>query len=74
MRRSVSRLIFLFFFFSFRFFVFRSANHPQDFNTRYWSGRYLLRARHVVASLAGRQDKILTTGKYLNVVRYHTLL
>eukprot|EP00903_Cladosiphon_okamuranus_P016182 g14933.t1 len=41
----------------------------QDFNTRYWSGRYLLRPQHVIASLAGRQDKILTTGKYLNVVR-----
>ncbi|CAN0553209.1 unnamed protein product, partial [Ectocarpus sp. 8 AP-2014] len=41
----------------------------QDFNTRYWSGRYLLRPEHVIANLAGRQDKILTTGKYLNVVR-----
>ncbi|CAM9988881.1 unnamed protein product, partial [Laminaria digitata] len=40
----------------------------QDFNTRYWSGRYLLRPAHVIASLAGRQEKILTTGKYLNVV------
>lgn len=42
---------------------------PQDFNTRYWSGRYVMRAGHLIASLAGRQDKILTTGKYLNVVR-----
>ncbi|CAN0425662.1 unnamed protein product, partial [Hapterophycus canaliculatus] len=41
----------------------------QDFNTRYWSGRYLLRPQHVIASLAARQNKILTTGKYLNVVR-----
>ncbi|CAN0476093.1 unnamed protein product, partial [Ascophyllum nodosum] len=41
----------------------------QDFNTRYWSGRYLLRANHVMASLDSRKEKILTTGKYLNVVR-----
>ena len=41
----------------------------EDFTTAYWERRYTLRRRHVAVLLGRFVDKILTTGKYLNVVR-----
>jgi gamma-tubulin complex component 2 len=41
----------------------------EDFTTAYWGRRYTLRRRHVAVFLCRFEDKVLTTGKYLNVVR-----
>ena len=41
----------------------------EDFTTAYWERRYTLRPNMVAAFLGRFEDKLLTTGKYLNVVR-----
>mmetsp|Transcript_6119 Transcript_6119/g.9233 ORF Transcript_6119/g.9233 Transcript_6119/m.9233 type:complete len:1075 (-) Transcript_6119:183-3407(-) len=41
----------------------------EDFNARYWEGRYTLRALHVPRILQDHAMKALTAGKYLNVIR-----
>jgi len=41
----------------------------EDFTTAYWEKRYTLRPHQVASFLARHQDRVLTTGKYLNVLR-----
>ncbi|KAG5191839.1 Spc98 family-domain-containing protein [Tribonema minus] len=40
-----------------------------DFNAQYWEGRYTIQQPMVASFLQAHAHKILTTGKYLNVVR-----
>jgi gamma-tubulin complex component 2 len=44
-------------------------NVRKDFNDTYWDERYTVRQEKVPIFLAGVSEKILTTGKYLNVIR-----
>ncbi|KNE56708.1 hypothetical protein AMAG_02488 [Allomyces macrogynus ATCC 38327] len=46
---------------------FKKKNIAEDFNDKYWEGRYRIRADAVPPFLAPYADKILLTGKYLNV-------
>jgi gamma-tubulin complex component 2 len=41
----------------------------DDSTTAYWATRYTLRPPHVPSFLAREQGRVLTTGKYLNVLR-----
>jgi len=41
----------------------------QDFNASYWDQKYTVRENCVVSFLSQHAQKILTTGKYLNVIR-----
>ena len=45
------------------------SNLVEDFNSSYWRSRYTIREDKVPVFLARIADKILTTGKYLNVFR-----
>ncbi|CAM9979343.1 unnamed protein product [Choristocarpus tenellus] len=42
----------------------------HDYNNKYWLSRYNVQERNVIAPLSGREGKVFTTGKYLNVVRW----
>jgi gamma-tubulin complex component 2 len=44
-------------------------NVTEDFISAYWDKRYSLRDGQVVSFLTRLAEKVLTTGKYLNVVR-----
>ncbi|CAM9602626.1 unnamed protein product [Chrysoparadoxa australica] len=44
-------------------------NITEDFNAQYWESRYTIAADMVPSFLWPHAEKILTTGKYLNVVR-----
>ncbi|CEO98246.1 hypothetical protein PBRA_006360 [Plasmodiophora brassicae] len=44
-------------------------NLERDFNDSYWDERYVVRNEHVPAFLQQFSNKILLTGKYLNVLR-----
>eukprot|EP00741_Cyanophora_paradoxa_P002064 tig00000545_g2000.t1 len=46
----------------------RKENVGEDFNDKYWEQRYTLEWAHVPEFLKKYAEKILTTGKYLNVV------
>jgi gamma-tubulin complex component 2 len=45
------------------------ADLLADFNTKYWASRYTVRGEMVPIFLQRAAEKILTTGKYLNVLR-----
>ncbi len=45
------------------------ADLVADFNTKYWAQRYTVRGEMVPIFLQRAAEKILTTGKYLNVLR-----
>ena len=45
------------------------SNLLEDFNSSYWRSRYTIRKDKVPIFLSRIADKILTTGKYLNVFR-----
>ena len=45
------------------------ADLLEDFNTKYWASRYTVRGEMVPVFLQRATEKILTTGKYLNVLR-----
>ena len=45
------------------------ADLLEDFNTKYWASRYTVRGEMVPVFLQRAAEKILTTGKYLNVLR-----
>ena len=45
------------------------ADLLADFNTKYWASRYTVRGEMVPVFLQRAAEKILTTGKYLNVLR-----
>ena len=44
-------------------------NVQEDFNAAYWDARSTIRPEHVFGELEEFKPKILTTGKYLNVIR-----
>eukprot|EP00624_Nannochloropsis_granulata_P003693 evm.model.NODE_28649_length_10791_cov_23.416088.1 len=44
-------------------------NVQEDFNAAYWDARSTIRPEHVFGELEEFRPKILTTGKYLNVIR-----
>jgi gamma-tubulin complex component 2 len=44
-------------------------NMNEDYNDAYWEKRYTIRPENVPAFLESSQNKILVTGKYLNVIR-----
>jgi gamma-tubulin complex component 2 len=44
-------------------------NLHMDFNDTYWDERYTVRTDKLPVFLARYSDKVLTTGKYLNVIR-----
>jgi gamma-tubulin complex component 2 len=44
-------------------------NVRKDFNDTYWDERYTVRTEKVPTFLAQLSDRILTTGKYFNVIR-----
>ena len=47
----------------------RKENLRRDFNDTYWDERYTIRKAMMPDFLAPLSDRILTTGKYLNVIR-----
>jgi len=47
----------------------RKENVRRDFNDTYWDERYTVKDDDVPAFMLSMSDKILTTGKYLNVIR-----
>ena len=44
-------------------------NVQEDFNAAYWDARSTVRKEHVLGVLGEWEGQILTTGKYLNVIR-----
>jgi len=44
-------------------------NVQEDFNAEYWDARSTICAEHVFSVLEEHKPRILTTGKYLNVIR-----
>jgi len=47
----------------------RKEEMGEDFNAQYWTKRYFLKDRHIPSSLSTLSERILTTGKYLNVLK-----
>ncbi|XP_037660320.1 gamma-tubulin complex component 2 isoform X2 [Choloepus didactylus] len=47
----------------------RKEKIQEDYNDRYWDQRYTVVQQHIPAFLQKMAGKILSTGKYLNVVR-----
>jgi gamma-tubulin complex component 2 len=47
----------------------KKENLREDFNDNYWDDRYTVRTETLPFFLEKLSDKILTTGKYLNVIR-----
>ncbi|CAN0406771.1 unnamed protein product [Discosporangium mesarthrocarpum] len=41
----------------------------QEFSTKYWKERYQLREKNILWCLSDCRDRVLNTGKYLNVIR-----
>lgn len=52
----------------------RKENLRRDFNDTYWDERYTVRTDKLPVFLEAQSEKILTTGKYLNVIRECGLL